>query len=109
MPGEIFKLKNWKAFFDKYNYASYKANKATVAVMLHLGNEPIDGSNSIDPEGALNSLGWYRVGPNGQPINTLDMSILKEDSYLSLKDLLEAERVIEETKLLEGMVKTLPQ
>ena len=48
---------------DGKNTASFKAMKGLQFVLLLLGTEEVGGGEKLDPEAALNKLGWYRQEP----------------------------------------------
>lgn len=73
MAGDLYRLRRLRHVHeDGAGWSTYGPSKRDrVAVVMLLGYEPkkVDGlAQKLDVEEAMNELGWYRLGPDGEPI-----------------------------------------
>lgn len=75
MAGEIFRMTSWTDVRPEKMRITYKTNdRKVVAVFLMLGHEPTFRDGMLDPEKALNALGYFkkkeRKKENDKPSDT---------------------------------------
>jgi hypothetical protein len=64
--GGIIRARSWTHHIGttrlNYGVGRQKKGQETVAVMLYLGNEPLDESKpQLDLEKRMNDMGWYKT------------------------------------------------
>ena len=55
--GKCVTTRNIRHYWNK-NWLEFKAEKGKNMVFLYLGQEPVDGSNPIEPDKVMESMGW---------------------------------------------------
>lgn len=59
--GDVVATRNIRAYFtapEAKGWGEYKAEKGNNMAFLYLGQEPIDGSNPLNPDEVLKKMGW---------------------------------------------------
>jgi hypothetical protein len=58
MSGDVFRLTSWTHVQPNMRVTLHVRDKRSVAVMLHLGEEPKDGSQPLDLLATMKRMGW---------------------------------------------------